>query len=130
MDIPRLEAKGVALDLVRDAVKQACLDLGYAAATSDQVKVITEFLQGRDVFVSLPTGKGKSLCFTALPGVFDILKRELALSSDHHLPEPSESSSICIVVSPLIALMKDQVAKFSEKGLKCAYIGEEQDDLV
>ena len=56
MDIPRLEAKGVALDLVRDAVKQACLDLGYAAATSDQVKVITEFLQGRDVFVSLPTG--------------------------------------------------------------------------
>lgn len=130
MDIPRLEAKGVALDLVSDAIKHACLDLGYAAATSDQAKAIKEFLQGRDVFVSLPTGEGKSLCFAALPGVFDFLKRQLALSSDHHLAEPSETSSICIVVSPLIALMKDQVAKFSDRGLQCAYVGEEQDDLA
>ena len=32
------------------------------------------------------------------------------------------------VVSPLTSLMKDQVAEFSERGLKCAHVGEEQDD--
>ena len=36
---------------------------------SDQDKAIRKFLQGSDVFVSLPTGEGKSLCFAALPGV-------------------------------------------------------------
>ena len=45
----------------------------------------------------LPTGSGKSLCYTALPSVFDILR---ARGKDGH---------IVIVVSPLVALMKDQV---------------------
>ena len=45
----------VALDLVSDAIKHICLDLRYAAATSDQEKVIKEFLHGKDVFVSLST---------------------------------------------------------------------------
>ena len=58
---------------MNDAIKHAFLALGYAAATSDQGKAIWEFLRDRDVFVSLPTGKGKSLCFAALSGVFDFL---------------------------------------------------------
>ena len=36
MDIPRLKAKGVALELANDAIKHACLNLGYAAAVSSQ----------------------------------------------------------------------------------------------
>ena len=71
----------VALDLVSDAIKHICLDLRYAAATSDQEKVIKEFLHRKDVFVSLPTVEGKSRRLTALPGVFDFLKRQLALST-------------------------------------------------
>ena len=31
-----------------------------------------------------------------------------------------------MVVSPLVSLMKDQVAKLSERGLKCTFVGEEQ----
>ena len=125
MDIPRLDAKGVAVELVNDAIKHAFLTLGYAAATSDQDKAVREFLQGKDVFVSLPTGEGKSLCFATLRAVFDFLKRHLTVCTG----SPSaEQSSICVVVSPLTSLMKDQVAEFSERGLKCAYVGEEQDD--
>ena len=66
MDIPRLDVKGVAVELVNDAIKHAFLTLGYAAATSDQDKAVREFLQGKDVFVALPTGEGKSLSFTTL----------------------------------------------------------------
>ena len=61
LDISRLDAKGVAVELVNDAIKHAFLTLGYDAATSDQDKAVREFLQGKDVFVSLPTGEGKSL---------------------------------------------------------------------
>ena len=66
MDTPRLDVKGVAVELVNDAIKHASLTLGYAAATSDQDKAVREFLQGKDIFVSLPTGEGKSLCFATL----------------------------------------------------------------
>ena len=79
MDIPRLDAKGVAVELVNDAIKHAFLTLGYAAATSDQDKAVREFLQGKDVFVSLPTGEGKPLRFATLPAVFDFLKQHLTV---------------------------------------------------
>ena len=41
--------------------------LGYAGLTPEQEKVVRSFVSGRDVFLSLPTGSGKSLCFAALP---------------------------------------------------------------
>ena len=55
------------------------------------------------VFVSLPTGYGKSLCYVLLPSVFDI---KLGLV---------ENTSIVMVVSPLIALMKDQSMSFTRQ---------------
>ena len=79
MDLPRLDAKGVAVELVNDAIKHAFLTLGYAAATTDQDKAVREFLQGKDVFVSLPTGEGKSLCFATLLAVSDFLKQHLTV---------------------------------------------------
>ena len=38
-------------------------------------EVIRAFVSGKDVFVMLPTGSGKSLCYVALPLVFDFLRR-------------------------------------------------------
>ena len=64
---------------MNDAIKHAFLTLGYAAATPDQDKAVREFLQGKDVFVSLPTGEGKSLCFATVLAVFDFLKHHLSL---------------------------------------------------
>ena len=74
-----------------------------------------EFLKGNDVFVSLPTGYGKSLCYVILPRVFD-LKRFGSIDS---------KQSIVIVVSPLLALMKDQVATYSSKGLSVGCVTHE-----
>ena len=74
------------------AVESAVFSLGYPSIKPEQERVITEFVSGKDVFVCLPTGFGKSLCFTALPIVFDLIR------------SPSDPS-IVVVISPLNSLM-------------------------
>ena len=96
---------------IQRALPSAAEKLGYSTLRSQQELVVKYFVQGNDVFVSLPTGSGKSLCYTILPYVFDILRNEV---------EPS----IVIIVSPLIALMKDQVRSMTERGLKAVFVGD------
>ena len=91
--------------------------LGYRKATKEQVEPIKNFVLGRDVFVSLPTGSGKSLCYAALPLVFDNIRGDF------------EHSSIVICVSPLSALMLDQTTKFNKRGLLTAHVGHNQKDV-
>ena len=47
-------------------IKEAARALGYMSLKSEQEKVLSEFLGGKDVFVSLPIGFDKSLCYAAL----------------------------------------------------------------
>ena len=67
------------------------------------------------MFVRLPTGSSKSLCYCILPGVFDELRNQVDMS-------------IAIVVSPLIALMEDQVRSMTERGVKAIYVGNADDN--
>lgn len=75
-------------------------------------------MEGHDIFVSLPTGSGKSLCYWSLPGAFDYMK------DNHH------ASSIVIVVSPLTALMKDQVKSLCKKGVKAIHVDAPNDNVL
>ncbi|MEO5997586.1 MAG: ATP-dependent DNA helicase RecQ [Chitinophagaceae bacterium] len=61
-----------------------------------QEKIINAVLHGKDVLALLPTGGGKSICFQ-VPGI--------------------KMDGLCLVVSPLIALMKDQVENLRKKGI-------------
>lgn len=74
---------------------------GYSEFHPLQREIINDVLAGRDVFVLMPTGSGKSLCYQ-LPAVM--------------------KDGITIVVSPLIALMKDQVDALRTSGIGASFI--------
>ena len=56
---------------VDEAIAQ---EMGYSAPRPEQLEAVVNFMSGRDVFLSLPTGGGKSFCFACLPLVFDSLR--------------------------------------------------------
>ncbi len=70
---------------------------GFTSFKDSQEKIITASLAGRDVLALLPTGGGKSICFQV-----PAMMRE----------------GICIVVSPLIALIQNQVSSLKNLGIK------------
>ena len=109
---------------VEVAIRKAFRRLGYPDAKEEQLKAAREFISGRDVFVCLPTGSGKSMCYGCLPYAFD----ELAANSFKDSSTNAEPSAIVLIVSPLTALMEDQVKMFTDMGLKAAFVGEAQDD--
>ena len=72
---------------------------GYARFKGKQLSIIKAFLSGNDVVVLLPTGAGKSICY--------------------QVPALLKTGTI-LVVSPLIALMEDQVMNLKSRGIKAA----------
>ena len=70
---------------------------GHTGFRPNQQKIIEAVLENKDCLAMLPTGGGKSVCFQ-VPALI--------------------KEGICIVVSPLIALMQDQVATLNQKGVK------------
>lgn len=90
--------------------------LVFILATSEQIESVYNSLIGKDVFVSVPTGSGKSLCYGLLPTVYNKLKALLDIQSNG-------KTSIVVIVSPLLSLMQDQVAKFNSMNIAAAYVG-------
>ncbi|MFA9274092.1 MAG: DNA helicase RecQ [Candidatus Aquirickettsiella gammari] len=78
---------------------------GYPAFRSQQGQIVDHVVQGGDALVLMPTGGGKSLCYQ-IPALI--------------------RHGVGVVVSPLIALMQDQVDALAEVGVRAAFLNSTQ----
>ena len=80
---------------------------GYEDFRPLQEEIIVSVLSGRDTLALMPTGGGKSICFQV---------PTLVMANEH--PE----KRLCLVITPLIALMRDQVANLQARGIQSAAV--------
>ena len=78
---------------------------GYEQFRGHQQAIIEKVIDGQDALVLMPTGGGKSLCYQ-IPALI--------------------RPGVAIVISPLIALMQDQVQHLTQNGVRAAYINSSQ----
>ena len=87
-----------ALDILRDR-------FGYASFRFQQQQIVDCLIEGEDALVLMPTGGGKSICYQ-IPAI--------------------ARSGVGIIVSPLIALMQDQVDALAQNGVQAAFLNSTQ----
>lgn len=80
---------------------------GYSEFRHEQEAIITHVLNQQDAMVLMPTGGGKSICYQLPAVMFD---------------------GLTVVISPLIALMKDQVDALNINGIRAAFLNSSQSD--
>ncbi|MBT1686700.1 DNA helicase RecQ [Dawidia soli] len=86
----------------KDALKERLKEIfGYSQFRGNQETIIRNLLDGRNTFVIMPTGAGKSLCYQ-LPAMM--------------------KDGLAIVISPLIALMKNQVDQMNAYGVNARFL--------
>ena len=102
------------MDKLSSTVEEAfqSLVVPFPNLKTQQKDAVMAFLQGKDVFVGLPTGFGKTIIPALLPACLDNLHGK---------------GSIVLIISPLIALTVDQCKRFVEMGLECGAVGESED---
>ena len=108
-----------ASDSFQAALRVLKQTFGYDAFRSHQAEIVKAVLAGENCQVIMPTGMGKSLCFQVPAIVLAEQNQATAVSgSDSSDYRPG----MTLVLSPLIALMKDQVDALVAKGVRATFV--------
>ncbi len=95
---------------IRECFEELSLifDFPYAELKDKQVTMISHVLEGKDSFGVFPTGFGKSVVFTLVPLIIDLISEK--------------PGHIALVCSPLRSLMYDQCASLTKMGVSAAVV--------
>ena len=108
-----------ASDSFQAALRVLKQTFGYDAFRSYQAEIVKAVLAGEDCQVIMPTGMGKSLCFQ-VPAIVLAERDQASAASGSDVPVHRPGMSL--VLSPLIALMKDQVDALVAKGVRATFV--------
>ena len=89
---------------------------GHLTLKKEQVSAICCAYDQEDVFIWLPTGFGKSIVYECLPFLLDYKLNRV----------DGRTSSVVLVVSPLVALMIDQVQSLRTRGVACTIMNDHE----
>ena len=103
---------------MEDSLRFGLQKLGYEKFRKGQRRVIEAYLSGKDVMFCAPTGSGKSLCFEVAPFVFNAFLYGAEEARQR-------TSSVCLVVAPLVSLMENQVTSLRSRAVSVAMLGPE-----
>ena len=95
---------------------------GYQELCPCQYEVVDAITKIKDCIICTPTGSGKSLAFEIAPYLLHDI--------DHQINHEHEdyNSSLTVIVSPLVALMKSQTNDLNSRGISTHYLGDISDD--
>lgn len=103
-----------------ESLKYAAQKLRIPNFRPEQKDAILNFLKGHDVFLALPTNSGKSKIFQGIPLCHDFLNRQQSQAAKSSLAP--DGRAIAIVISPIVAIIEQQVAELTEKGVSALYL--------
>nr|XP_006815025.1 PREDICTED: ATP-dependent helicase SGS1-like [Saccoglossus kowalevskii] len=104
------DEKLAAAEKIEYSIACGMKELSLAQLKQRQREALSAFLSGHDVMVNLPTGYGKSAVYQLAPFCYDIFH--------------NRTKSVALVISPLVALMKDQVQVLYGKNIEAVYLSE------
>ena len=112
-------AAGVAKKRFNKAVNSALgkVNTGIVKLTEHQLKALNNFLCGKDLFVCLPTGHGKSLIYQLCP----VVVKEFSSSGLTQFP----TDPVLVVISQLKSLIVDQIGSCEKLGIKACKVDSE-----
>ena len=100
---------------IKDGIRYAGTIAGYSELRSYQAEMLQGFAAGKDGFMCVPTGGGKSAVFECAPYLQHFLNTE-------GKPDTVKIDTTVLIISPLVSLMRTQCAELRERGLAAAYV--------
>eukprot|EP01083_Nonionella_stella_P231669 817920_1 len=99
-------------DFMPHLLQKYMLQLGKSSYRPNQKEIITSAVNHQNVFVSMPTGSGKSFAFQSA----------ILVRNERHNMQRKWLRAIGIVISPLLSLMEDQVLKLKERSIAAEFV--------